>query len=126
MIAMVGNRDVFAWPQANNISSGAAAICGVDDSSVAEGGSGAPRLARAAALRRSRRRQNASPAQRGPRRESTLAPVLLVRSSLHKLRHSRVRVRYTDDDGVPLDTVAPDPGGFELDFDVPDERVGAD
>ena len=54
-----------AWPQANNIISGAAAICGVEELAT----TGAPRLACAAALRRSRRRQNASPAQRGPRRE---------------------------------------------------------
>ena len=69
-----------AWPQANNIISGAAAKCGVEELAT----TGALRFACAARPPQEPPEENAPPAQRGPRREFTLAPVLRVRSSLHR------------------------------------------
>ena len=79
-----------AWPQANSIISGAAAICGVEELAT----TGAPRLACAAALRRSRRRQNASPAQRGPRRERRRDGPISARSALHTALKNVVSVTF--------------------------------
>ena len=58
-----------AWPQANNIISGAAAKCGVEELAT----TGATRFACAAALRRSRRRQKRLPGAEGPPEGKSIA-----------------------------------------------------
>ena len=68
-----------AWPQANNIIRGAAAKCGVEERSDDRG----PTFC----LRRSPPQEppeeNASPAQRGPRREKTATALFRAQRPLH-------------------------------------------